>query len=325
MYGPEMDIWGAGCILFELTTLYPLFPGTDEVDQINRIHRVLGTPPAAVLSRLKKHASTHAKYSFPPQQGIGLSKLLPDAKDNCLDLLTASVAYDATKRITSSNAIAHPYLVGAAIDVKENGRPKAFVRSSSVATNTASSIETTSSEKVGIENKPVTKTRSMVSILLARVRFAYFKLHAMLSLTIFPTMDLCKQIQSDKKDFIKGARERNRKYYRQEKEAGQPKITGFFHDKTTARGSLPKLKSLITDTNCNESKPSNLSKEQKSRLRQPKKYTHVQSSGYGGIGSVSMQQKTAFASSRKAMPNGNKLPPLGEPEHVGRSGYRRGS
>ncbi|KAL7475760.1 hypothetical protein ACHAW6_001665 [Cyclotella cf. meneghiniana] len=293
-----MDIWGAGCILFELTTLYPLFPGTDEVDQINRIHRVLGTPPATVLSRLKKHASTQAKYSFPPQQGIGLSKLLPDAKDNCLDLLTASVAYDATKRITSSNAIAHPYLVGAAIDVKENGRPKAFVRSSSVATNTASSIETTSSEKVGIENKPVTKTRSMVSILLAR---------------------------SDKKDFIKGARERNRKYYRQEKEAGQPKITGFFHDKTTARGSLPKLKSLITDTNRKESNPSNPSKEQKSRLRKPKKYSHVQSSGYGGIGSVSMQQKTAFASSRKAMPNGNKLPPIGEPEHEGRSGYNRGS
>jgi serine/threonine protein kinase len=172
MYGPAMDIWGAGCILFELTTLYPLFPGADEVDQINRIHRVLGTPSVTVLSKLQKHASTQANISFPPQQGIGLSKLLPDAKDACLDLLTTSVAYDATKRITSSNAIAHPYFVGAAKDAKENGPPEVFVRSSSVATDPVSSVDTTASEKDGNENKPVTKTRSMVSILLARVRFA---------------------------------------------------------------------------------------------------------------------------------------------------------
>ena len=24
-YGPEMDIWGAGCVLFELIEMYPLF------------------------------------------------------------------------------------------------------------------------------------------------------------------------------------------------------------------------------------------------------------------------------------------------------------
>ena len=48
-----------GTILFELTTLYPLFPGSDETDQINRIHRVLGTPKASVVSKLRKHASDH--------------------------------------------------------------------------------------------------------------------------------------------------------------------------------------------------------------------------------------------------------------------------
>jgi len=39
-YGPEMDLWGAGCVFFEITSLYPLFPGANEVDQINRIHKV---------------------------------------------------------------------------------------------------------------------------------------------------------------------------------------------------------------------------------------------------------------------------------------------
>ena len=39
-----MDIWGAGSVLFELISLYPLFPGSDEVDQLNRIRKVIGTP-----------------------------------------------------------------------------------------------------------------------------------------------------------------------------------------------------------------------------------------------------------------------------------------
>ncbi|KAJ1389385.1 kinase-like domain-containing protein, partial [Ochromonadaceae sp. CCMP2298] len=38
-YGPEMDMWGAGCVMFEITSLYPLFPGSNEVDQISRIHK----------------------------------------------------------------------------------------------------------------------------------------------------------------------------------------------------------------------------------------------------------------------------------------------
>ena len=33
-YGPEMDLWGAGCVMFEITGLYPLFPGNNEIDQV---------------------------------------------------------------------------------------------------------------------------------------------------------------------------------------------------------------------------------------------------------------------------------------------------
>eukprot|EP00804_Cyclotella_cryptica_P008793 CCRYP_015639-RD/>CCRYP_015639-RD protein AED:0.06 eAED:0.06 QI:2627/1/1/1/0.85/0.62/8/318/480 len=285
MYGPEMDIWGAGCILFELTTLYPLFPGADEIDQINRIHRVLGTPSSTVLSKLMKYASTQTNFSFLPQQGIGLSKLLPEAKDSCLDLLTRSVAYDATKRITSSTAVVHPYFVGVQSHVKENSHPDLFARSSSFASIPKSSFGTTSLEEDQIENKPVTKTRSMVSILLAR---------------------------SDKKEFIKEAKERNITFYRRKNEAGHQKTMGLVNEKTT-RGSLPKLKSLLPDTKRNESKPSNPPREQKPRLRQPRKYAHLQSSGYGGIGSASMQRKAAFTSLRKSKPNERKLPPIREP------------
>lgn len=41
-YGQSMDIWGVGCVLFEIMSLFPLFPGANELDQIKKIHAVLG-------------------------------------------------------------------------------------------------------------------------------------------------------------------------------------------------------------------------------------------------------------------------------------------
>jgi len=43
-YGPEMDVWGVGCVFYELSCLAPLFAGENEKDQMRKIHGVLGTP-----------------------------------------------------------------------------------------------------------------------------------------------------------------------------------------------------------------------------------------------------------------------------------------
>jgi renal tumor antigen len=44
-----MDLWGVGCVLFEVVSLFPLFPGNDEVDQVHKIHNILGSPPKELL------------------------------------------------------------------------------------------------------------------------------------------------------------------------------------------------------------------------------------------------------------------------------------
>lgn len=31
-YGYKMDVWGVGCVFFEVLALFPLFPGTNELD-----------------------------------------------------------------------------------------------------------------------------------------------------------------------------------------------------------------------------------------------------------------------------------------------------
>jgi renal tumor antigen len=40
-----MDIWGVGCVFYEILTLEPIFPGDDEIDQVNKINYILGSPP----------------------------------------------------------------------------------------------------------------------------------------------------------------------------------------------------------------------------------------------------------------------------------------
>jgi renal tumor antigen len=44
-----MDVWGAGCVWFEILALFPLFPGNNELDQVNKIHNIMGTPPREIL------------------------------------------------------------------------------------------------------------------------------------------------------------------------------------------------------------------------------------------------------------------------------------
>lgn len=48
-YGTAIDIWSLGCILAELYTGYPLFPGENEADQLSCIMEAVGPPPSAVL------------------------------------------------------------------------------------------------------------------------------------------------------------------------------------------------------------------------------------------------------------------------------------
>ncbi|KPA86635.1 mitogen-activated protein kinase (MPK13) [Leptomonas pyrrhocoris] len=107
-YTYKMDLWSAGCVFFEMIALFPLFPGTSELDQVHRIHNVLGTPPSEVLDRLKKFGS-HMDFDFPNKQGTGLAKLLPHVSPEALDLMQKLLTYDDEHRCTAKEALRHPY------------------------------------------------------------------------------------------------------------------------------------------------------------------------------------------------------------------------
>ncbi|CAI2724520.1 unnamed protein product [Schistosoma spindalis] len=52
-YSGHIDIWGVGCILYEMTTGYSLFPGTSKEDQIKIIFRKFGIPPESYWPNLR--------------------------------------------------------------------------------------------------------------------------------------------------------------------------------------------------------------------------------------------------------------------------------
>lgn len=53
VYGAAVDMWSAGCVLVELFTSKAIFPGRTEIDQLDCIYNVLGTPDQQVWPELK--------------------------------------------------------------------------------------------------------------------------------------------------------------------------------------------------------------------------------------------------------------------------------
>ncbi|KOO26533.1 long flagella protein [Chrysochromulina tobinii] len=108
-YNYKMDMWGVGCVFFEVLSLYPLFPGTNELDQVQKIHAILGTPPAETLAKLKKHSNSHIDFNFPHKEATPLARLIPHCSAECVDVIVKLLAYDPDDRMSARQAVKHPY------------------------------------------------------------------------------------------------------------------------------------------------------------------------------------------------------------------------
>lgn len=56
--------WIVSYMYFVSFSLHPLFPGSNEVDQIAKIHDIMGTPDSSVLDKLKKWVLLQLLNSF---------------------------------------------------------------------------------------------------------------------------------------------------------------------------------------------------------------------------------------------------------------------
>ena len=104
-YATPVDIWSCGCILAELVTRRPLFPGLTETDQLTKIFSVLGLPGEESWPQdsqvLRQNFSNH-------QRALGFSNISEIDADG-QDLLERLLRFEPGLRMTACEALKHPY------------------------------------------------------------------------------------------------------------------------------------------------------------------------------------------------------------------------
>lgn len=105
-----IDIWAMGCILGELLLNRPLIPGKSEIQQIDKIVGLLGTPSEAIWPGFSKLPAVQ-NFSLRQQPYNTLKELLPDTTPFGLALLNGMLMYDPAKRFTASQCLKKFYFL----------------------------------------------------------------------------------------------------------------------------------------------------------------------------------------------------------------------
>ena len=137
-YGMPIDMWSFGCILAEMLTGYPLFPGEDENDQLACILEIQGMPPSKLLETAKRTRNFFSSKGYPRYCNVTVggdgrvelvggrsrrgkyrgppgTKTLVHALKNCedelfVDFLTKCLDWDPATRMTPPQALRHNWI-----------------------------------------------------------------------------------------------------------------------------------------------------------------------------------------------------------------------
>jgi dual specificity tyrosine-phosphorylation-regulated kinase 2/3/4 len=121
-YTTKIDIWSAGCILAELYTGRPLFPGETEAEQFCRIMEVLGTPPLEMIEASARKKVFFENSGKPRLVLNGRGRLrIPASKDlqdviccddyEFLQFLRKMLTWKPELRPSASDALKHGWIV----------------------------------------------------------------------------------------------------------------------------------------------------------------------------------------------------------------------
>mmetsp|Transcript_22601 Transcript_22601/g.45367 ORF Transcript_22601/g.45367 Transcript_22601/m.45367 type:complete len:427 (-) Transcript_22601:507-1787(-) len=109
-YDRPVDMWSVGCILAEMLGLQAIFPGTDTLMQLRLVIGGVGVPSdLSFISNPKAieyiKAISQSQPAPPP-----LASRFPGASPLALDLLQRLLVFDPSQRLSTGEALCHPYL-----------------------------------------------------------------------------------------------------------------------------------------------------------------------------------------------------------------------
>ncbi|EFC36361.1 predicted protein [Naegleria gruberi] len=124
-YGRSIDMWSFGCILAELYTGYPLFPGRNELEQLCYIMEVMGMPSKKLIqisTRRKKFFDSNGQPRLVINKKTGKKRIpgsvtlqqaldCPDRK--FVSFMEACLRWDPVERMTPEEAFRHEWILEA--------------------------------------------------------------------------------------------------------------------------------------------------------------------------------------------------------------------
>jgi serine/threonine protein kinase len=108
-YTPAVDLWSVGCIMVEMITGTPLFPG-DEDTQLEKVVSIYGTPTIEEWPDWIHLPNAHRiRHRHVPRRSIG--ELVPRLLQHplALELIERLLDYNPKTRLTAAAALQHRY------------------------------------------------------------------------------------------------------------------------------------------------------------------------------------------------------------------------
>ncbi|KAK2097821.1 Mitogen-activated protein kinase 3 [Saguinus oedipus] len=91
-YTKSIDIWSVGCILAEMLSNRPIFPGKHYLDQLNHILGILGSPSQEDLNCIINMKARNYLQSLPSKTKVAWAKLFPKSDSKGMRDMGACVA-----------------------------------------------------------------------------------------------------------------------------------------------------------------------------------------------------------------------------------------
>ena len=111
-YDKPVDIWSIGCILAELLGRQPLFPADNNLDELQKIISVLGSPSEADLDFITDEKIKNFMQRLAKRTKQSFNLMFSNANPVALDLLGKMLIFNPKKRYTVEQCISHPYFEG---------------------------------------------------------------------------------------------------------------------------------------------------------------------------------------------------------------------